>query len=28
VYDEKDNKIGGLVAEYHGNHEKDVAKEI
>jgi arginine decarboxylase len=28
VYDEKDNKIGGLVAEYHGNDEEKIAKEV
>jgi len=28
VYDNKGTKIGGLVAEYHGNDEEDKAKEI
>jgi arginine decarboxylase len=28
VYDDKDNKIGGLVAEYHGNDEEEKAKDI
>ena len=27
VYDSKNNKIGGLVAEYHGNDEEEKAKE-
>ena len=28
VYDDKGNKIGGLVAEYHGNDEEEKAREI
>ena len=28
VYDNKGNKIGGLVAEYHGSDEENVAREI
>ncbi|MGC8993642.1 MAG: pyruvoyl-dependent arginine decarboxylase [Candidatus Aenigmatarchaeota archaeon] len=28
VYDKNGNKIGGLVAEYHGNDEEEKAKEI
>jgi len=28
VYDEKGNKIGGLVAEYHGNDEEEMARDI
>jgi arginine decarboxylase len=28
VYDDKGNKIGGLVAEYHGNDDEEKAKEI
>jgi arginine decarboxylase len=28
VYDDKNNKIGGLVAEYHGNDEEEKAKDI
>jgi len=28
VYDDKGNKIGGLVAEYHGNDDENKAREI
>jgi arginine decarboxylase len=28
VYDDKNNKIGGLVAEYHGNDEEEKAKDV
>jgi len=27
VYDNKGNKIGGLVAEYHGSDEENVARD-